>query len=656
MKYEDLAKEIIEGIGGEDNVKSVFHCITRLRFKLKDESKAQTEKLKNTDGIVTVMQSGGQYQVVIGNHVDEVFNAVVKVGNIKTESMDISDAEPSGNLFDRFIDLISGIFTPTLGVLAATGMIKGLVALLVSMNVLVDGQNTFIILNAAGDAMFNALPIFLGYNAAKKFRSNPFIAMTIAAAMIYPSIAGLSPMAMAGAGAEPLYTLFSGTIFEAPVYITFLGLPVIMMSYASSVIPIIISVYVSSKVERFFTKVIPSVVRTFLVPFGAILVMVPLTFIVIGPIATWAGNILGAVTELLYNFSPILTGVFIGAFWQVFVMFGLHWGLIPIMMSNLQVLGFDSIVVLSFACSFAQIGAVAAVYMKTKNRKTKSLAIPAFISGIFGVTEPAIYGVTLPLKRPFYASCAAGAVGGGILGLLGTKAYINGGLGIFAFPSYINVETGMDMAFYGSFIAAAVGLILGFVFAYMIGFKEDVPAADLIGAGGMANAVVTPEVVAAVATPKVTTVKMTVMSPLEGTISPLSEVQDEVFSSGTMGKGLAITPTKGELRSPVSGRVTTIFPTGHAVGLTSDEGVEVLLHIGMDTVELKGEGYEAFVKTGESVAVGDLLVRFDIDKITAAGYSVVTPVVITNTTDFSEVKPTETTSVRTGTPLIEIKS
>ncbi|MBP1041411.1 PTS glucose transporter subunit IIA [Vagococcus sp. BWB3-3] len=654
MKYEELAKEIIAGVGGEDNVKSVFHCVTRLRFKLENESKAQTEKLKGLDGIVTVMQSGGQYQVVIGNHVDEVFNAVVKAGNIKTESMDISDAEPSGNLFDRFIDLISGIFTPTLGVLAATGMIKGLVALLVSMNVLVDGQNTFIILNAAGDAMFNALPIFLGYNAAKKFRSNPFIAMTIAAAMIYPSIAGLSPLAMAGAGAEPLYTLFSGTLFEAPVYITFLGLPVIMMSYASSVIPIIISVYVSSKVERFFTKVIPSVVRTFLVPFCVILVMVPLTFLIIGPVATWAGNLLGALTELLYNFSPVVTGVFIGAFWQVFVIFGLHWGLIPIMMSNLQVLGYDMIVVLSFACSFAQTGAVAAVYLKTKNKKTKSLAIPAFISGIFGVTEPAIYGVTLPLKRPFYASCAAGAVGGGILGLLGTKSYINGGLGIFAFPNYLNVETGMDMAFYGSFIAAGVGLVLGFIFAYMIGFKEDLTEPELVSAGGPNQRSVMPEVEAAVVPSQVEAVDAVILSPLDGTLSPLSEIDDEVFSSGAMGQGLAITPTKGELRSPVTGRVTTIFPTGHAVGLTSDEGVEVLLHIGMDTVELKGQGFEAFVKSGETVGAGDLLVRFDIDKIKAEGYSVVTPVVITNGADY-RVELTTATTATTGQSLITIK-
>ncbi len=654
MKYEELAKEIIAGVGGEDNVKSVFHCVTRLRFKLENESKAQTEKLKGLDGIVTVMQSGGQYQVVIGNHVDEVFNAVVKAGNIKTESMDISDAEPSGNLFDRFIDLISGIFTPTLGVLAATGMIKGLVALLVSMNVLVDGQNTFIILNAAGDAMFNALPIFLGYNAAKKFRSNPFIAMTIAAAMIYPSIAGLAPLAMAGAGAEPLYTLFSGTLFEAPVYITFLGLPVIMMSYASSVIPIIISVYVSSKVERFFTKVIPSVVRTFLVPFCVILVMVPLTFLIIGPVATWAGNLLGALTELLYNFSPVVTGIFIGAFWQVFVIFGLHWGLIPIMMSNLQVLGYDMIVVLSFACSFAQTGAVAAVYLKTKNKKTKSLAIPAFISGIFGVTEPAIYGVTLPLKRPFYASCAAGAVGGGILGLLGTKSYINGGLGIFAFPNYLNVETGMDMAFYGSFIAAGVGLVLGFIFTYMIGFKEELTEPALASAGGPAPLSVIPEVEAAVLTSQGEAVDVVILSPLDGTVSPLSEIDDEVFSSGAMGQGVAITPTKGELRSPVTGRVTTIFPTGHAVGLTSDDGVEVLLHIGMDTVELKGQGFEAFVKTGETVTAGDLLVRFDIDKIKAGGYSVVTPVVITNAADY-QVELTRETAATTGGSLITIR-
>lgn len=646
MKYEQLAKQIIEGVGGTDNVTSVFHCVTRLRFKLKDESIADTEGLKKLDGVVTVMKSGGQYQVVIGNQVSDVFADVVAIGGLKTESMDISDAdEPVGNLFDRFIDLISGIFTPTLGVLAASGMIKGLVALLTAFSVFPANSGTIIILTAAGDAMFNALPIFLGYNAAKKFRSNPFIAMAIAAAMIYPSIASLAPLAVSDKAFPVLYTLFKGSLFEAPVRITFFGIPVIMMSYASSVIPIILSTYVSSKVEKFFSKVIPDVVKMFLLPFFTLLVMVPVTFLVIGPIATWAGDLLGAATSSLYNFNPILTGIFLGGFWQIFVMFGLHWGLVPIMLMNLGTIGYDPIVVLSFGCSFAQIGAVAAVYLRTQNKKTKALSIPAFISGIFGVTEPAIYGVTLPLKKPFYASCIAGAVGGGILGFFKTLAYTSGGLGIFAYPSYLNPKTGIDTAFYGALIASVVSLVLGFIFAYLIGFKEE-PIAETSkpSINKEKNSVL-----------ELQNVEGEIHSPLSGKVVPLAEVKDEVFSSGAMGAGVAIYPSEGRLVAPVAGTVSTIFPTGHALGLISTDGIEVLVHLGMDTVELKGKGFMAYVKTGDQVKQGDLLIEFDQKMIEAAGYDMISPIVITNSIDYQEIEVAKKEEISQGDFLIKVE-
>lgn len=469
-KYTDLATDILDKIGGKENVKSVFHCVTRLRFKLKDESIAKTEEIKKMDGVVTVMQSGGQYQVVIGTHVPEVFAEVLKVGGLSTDdSMDTSDADdgPKGSLFDRFIDMISGIFTPILGVLSATGMIKGFVALFVALKWLDSTSGTYIILQATGDALFYSLPVFLGYTASKKFGGNPFIGMSIGVSMLYPAIA-----AVMGADMPVLYTLFQGTLIESPIKITFLGIPVIMMSYASSVIPIILAVFVSSKVEKFFTKVIPSVVRNFLVPFCTLLVIVPLTFLVIGPIATWAGMLLGAATGAIYDLSPVVAGLLLGGFWQVFVIFGLHWGLVPIAMNNIASGNGDPILAMTLAASFAQIGAVLAVWMKTKNQKLKTLAIPAFISGIFGVTEPAIYGVTLPLKKPFYASCAAAAIGGGILGFFNTTGYIMGGLGIFAFPSYIN-PAGIDMGLWGGVIACVVGMILGFVFTYVLGFKDE---------------------------------------------------------------------------------------------------------------------------------------------------------------------------------------
>lgn len=449
MKYEQLAKDIIKNVGGKENVNNLTHCVTRLRFKLKDESKANTEVLKNMDGVVTVVKSGGQYQVVIGNHVPDVYADVVKIAGIATE--DSGDEEQKMKPFDRFIDIISGVFQPTLGVLCATGMIKGLNAILIALGVLSATDSTYIILNAIGDCLFNFFPIFLGFTAAKKFKMNQFTGMAIGAAMVYPAITSLS-----------------GTT------VTFLGIPVVMptSSYQSTVIPIILAVFIASKVEKVFKKIIPDVVKTFLVPFMTLLIVVPVTFMAIGPVATWASNILGDVTLAVYNFNPVVAGLFIAGFWQVFVMFGLHWGLIPLAMNNLAVLGYDPLLATSVAVCFAQTGVVMAILAKTKNKKLKSLCIPATISGFFGVTEPAIYGITLPRKKPFILSCIAGAVTGGIVGFFGSKGYTMGGLGIFALPCYINPE-GIDKGFYGMALAIIVGLLLGFVLMFFTNLNEE---------------------------------------------------------------------------------------------------------------------------------------------------------------------------------------
>jgi len=466
MKYEQLAKDIIKNVGGKENVNSLTHCITRLRFKLKDESKANTEVLKNMNGVVTVIKSGGQYQVVIGNHVTDVFDDVVAIGGFQASSPEGSqESTEKTNLFNKFIDVISGVFTPTLGVLAATGMIKGFNALFVALGLLSNKSGTYAILNAIGDSLFYFFPIFLGYSASKKFKGNKFIGMAIGAALVYPTLSTLT-------AGKPLYTLFAGTVLASPVYTTFLGIPVILMTYSSTVIPIILAAYVGAKIEKGFTKIIPDVVKLFLVPFCTLLVTVPLTLIVIGPIATWAGKLLGAATLGIYSLSPILAGIFMGAFWQVFVIFGLHWGFVPIVINNLSVLHYDPILAATFGASFAQTGVVLAVLLKTKNAKLKSIAIPAFISGIFGVTEPAIYGVTLPSKKPFIISCIGAAVGGGIAGLMGTKIWMMGGLGVFGIPSYIGPK-GMDQGFYGAIISIIVSFILGFVITFLFGYKDE---------------------------------------------------------------------------------------------------------------------------------------------------------------------------------------
>lgn len=638
MKYEELAKSIVENVGGTKNIKDVTHCVTRLRFKLKDESKANTDILKKMDGIVTVIKSGGQYQVVIGNHVPDVYQDVIKVGNIQDFNGDFK-SEDDTNIFNKFVDLISGIFAPTLGTLAATGMIKGFNALLVAFGLLSVESGTYQILNAVGDSLFYFFPIFLAFTASKKLKVNQFTAMAIGASLVYPALSGLT-------AGEPLYTLFAGSIIESSIFIEFLGIPVILMSYASSVIPIIVAIFLASKVEKGLKKLIPDVVKTFLVPFFTLLIVVPLTFIIIGPIATWAGSLLGAGTLAIYNISPIAAGAIIGGFWQIFVMFGLHWGLIPVVINNLSIYGSDPVLAMSFAASFAQTGAVIAVMMKTKEKKVKSLGIPSIISGLFGVTEPAIYGITLPLKKPFIMSCIAGGIGGAAIGLINAKVYIIGGLGVFGITNFLNPAGGNNSTVLGVVAIIIGAMILGFILTFLAGFgklyEDDVVVAETTNDG-----VVESE-------NEVYIGKDTIESPLKGSVIALSDVQDEAFSSGAMGKGIAIDPVEGKLVSPVNGEITMIFPTSHAIGITSDEGTEMLIHIGMDTVQMNGEGFIPYVKQGERVSKGQLLIEFDITKIQDAGYSVITPIVITNSKDYLDVITTDKESIASTDQLMTI--
>jgi len=640
MKYEQLAKDIIENIGGRENVNSVVHCITRLRFKLKDESKAKTDVIKNMEGVVTVMKSGGQYQVVIGNHVPDVYKAVVEVGGFNnTQSSEKEEGGEKQSIFNQFIDVISSIFTPVLGVLAATGMIKGFNALFLALGWLEATSGTYQILNALGDSLFYFFPIFLGYTASKKFGGTTFIGMVIGASLVYPTLTTLTT-------GTPITTLFSGSVFQSPVYITFLGVPVILMSYASSVIPIILAAYFGVKLEKFFKKIIPDVVKTFLVPFFTLLIAVPITFLVIGPIATWAGVLIGQATLWLYNLSPIIAGVFVGGLWQVFVIFGLHWGLVPIAINNLTVHGADPILGTMFAASFAQIGAVLGVWLRTKQQKYKTLSIPAFISGIFGVTEPAIYGITLPLKKPFIISCIAAAVGGGILGFAKSQIYMVGGLGIFGVPTYIDPKAGITFAFWGAIIAIIVGFILAFILTYLFG-NSRTETKDAANTDNQAERSGEPV--------EVKLADEKVYSPINGEVLPLSAIKDEAFASGALGKGVAIEPSEGKVYSPVDGTVTALFPTNHAIGITSDNGSEILIHVGMDTVELNGKHFSAHVSHGTRVKKGQLLIDFELNEIKNAGYVVSTPVIVTNQGDFELITPTEQKQITVGEQLIETK-
>lgn len=613
MKYEKLAKDIIANVGGRENVSSLTHCITRLRFKLKDESKANTEVLKNMDGVVTVVKSGGQYQVVIGNHVPDVYADVVIIGGFGAASEEESNEKLSP--LNAFIDIISSVFQPVLGVLCATGMIKGLNAVLLAIGALSPESSTYMVLNAIGDCLFYFFPIFLGFTAAKKFKLNQFIGMAIGASLVYPTIAGVAGQTL-----------------------DFFGIPMVMpmSGYASTVIPIILAIYIASKVEKLFKKIIPDVVKNFLVPFFTLLVVVPITFMAIGPVATMASDMLGKVTLGIYNFSPIIAGLFIGGFWQVFVMFGLHWGLVPIAINNLSILGSDPILAASVAVSFAQTGVVMAIMAKTKDKKLKSLCIPATISGFFGVTEPAIYGITLPKKKPFVLSCIIGAITGGIIGLFGTQGYMVGGLGIFALPSYIN-PAGIDKGFYGMALAMIAGLVLGFI-AMFVTYKDDIKEEVAQDRNKDAELII----------------KEAIVSPIKGEVMPLQMVKDEVFSKGLLGKGIAIEPSEGKVVSPVDGVVTTLFPTHHAIGITSDNGAEILIHIGMDTVQLEGKYFTPKISQGDRVKAGQLLLEFDINGIKEAGFLVTTPVIITNSDNYLDVIETDKKTIECNEELIKV--
>ncbi len=633
-KYDGLARIIIQNVGGKSNVISLTHCITRLRFKLKDESKANTEILKNTDGVVTVIQSGGQYQVVIGNHVPDVYAVVNEIGKFGAVNEAPTD-EPKEKRSPgaALIDIISGVFAPTLGVLAATGMIKGLLALFAYFNIISATGGTYQLLYAVADGFFHYLPILLGFTAAKKFNVNQFTGMALGIAMLYvDDVLSLS-------GGDPISTIFAGSSFATNVYTTFLGIPVLLPSsgYASSVIPIILAVYVASKVEAFWKKIIPDVVKVFLVPMLTLVICTPLTFIVVGPIASFLTSLISLAMSTIFGLNPMIAGLILGAFWQVLVIFGLHWSMVPIAMANFTNLGYDYALAPTFAASFAQTAVVAAILFKTKDKKIKSLSIPAIISGIFGVTEPAIYGITLPKKKPFLISCIAAAVGGAIIGGAGVNSYMMGGLGVFGITNYINNKTKDISSMVWALIGVAAAMIVAFV-ATMLTYKDESPK----------DAVKEPQ------NPQSPTAGGTVLSPLKGEVKELSEIEDQAFSSGVLGNGVAILPAEGKLVSPVDGEIVTFFPTGHAIGLKADFGAELLIHIGMDTVKLEGKYFTKKAEQGDKVTKGQVLLEFDIAAIKAAGYSVISPVIVTNQDDYVDVVYETGKNVNYGDELITL--
>lgn len=660
-KYENLAREIVSNVGGRENISSLTHCITRLRFKLKDESKANDDIIKDMDGVVTVMKSGGQYQVVIGNHVPEVYADVMPLIDLEEDSTDKEDDARSQNLFNRAIDVISGIFQPILGIMAACGMVKGFNALFIALGLYSDTSGGYLVLNAIGDGLFNYMPLFLGYTAAKKFRLKPMLGLVIGAIMCYPTIQN-SALA---AGGDVLYTLFRGTVFESSVYTEFFGIPLIAMNYTGTVIPVIFVVYFASKCEKFFNKFIPDLVKFFFVPMLTLVIAIPAGFLLIGPLATFGSAIIAEAVMSVRNFSPMLAGAIVGLTWQVLVIFGLHWGFIPVYINNIMTNGYDNVMMPFFACTFATSAVVLAIFLKTKNKQLKEMALPNFISGIFGVTEPAIYGILLPLKKPFIISCIVGGIGGGFYGAFNFRKFMMGGMGIFEFPAMIEPDGSM-----GNLIVAVAGVAITMVIAFaatMILYR-DKAVTETVNKDGNEKVNAKENVYDSVQDSRQILVsakavneeqksmykQMDIGSPVKGKVLKLESIKDDAFASGVLGKGAAVLPEEGNVFAPANGVVSTLFPTLHALGMETEEGAEILIHIGLDTVQLNGEGFEAMVKEGDRVQKGQLLIKFDKDFIEEKGFCLETPVIVTNSDDYLGVIEVAGNQINPGENLLKI--
>lgn len=558
------------------------------------------------------------------------------IGN-ETREKEAAGAEAPKGAFNKLIDIVSGCFQPILGPLCASGIIRGLNALLVFiLGTSYNASGTYLILNAIGDAIFYFLPVILGYTAARKFNVNVVVGMIIGGSLCYPSI---QADALSAAG-EAI-----GSIpFIGDYYSRFIGIPFVPANYTSSVVPVLIIVALAALIQKYAKKLIPEAFQNFFVPFFVLLISLPIGFLIIGPVISMLTELLSQGFAAVYSFSPIISGLLVGFAWQILVIFGLHWAIVPLAMVNIENLGYDTILVGQFGTTFALTAALLAMCIKMKDKKKRSLAVPMIISGFCGVTEPGIYGYALPEKKPFIFSCIAAAIGGGVFTFLGGRQYVVGGLGIFGTVSFIDQQTGDATSMYYSFVCILVSMVIGFLLTYFFWKDTSVEAAAEGTTGGAAEIPVSSGTEGA---DKAEAVKFALKSeeivgaPMSGEVLPLEELKDEAFSSGVMGKGAGIEPSEGKVVSPVDGTVSTLFPTLHAVGITSDSGTEILIHVGMDTVQLDGEGFEAHVKQGDKVKKGQLLLDVDLKLLREKGYSTQTPVLVVNPDDMSEIQVTD---------------
>lgn len=623
-KYQGLAAFIIENVGGKENILSVTHCMTRLRFTLNDDTKVKEENLVNSPEIMTAQFAGGRYQVVVGTHVSDVFQVIQsELGLLGEEEIE----EKKGGV-NRLIEIITKVITPVLGILTASGLLQGILALLTVTNVLSEGDGAYIVLHAMGQTVFYFLPVVLGYTSAKAFKLNPFVGMMLGAILLIPEL--MTNLV----NDQVLYTLFQGSIFETDIHNTFFGIPILFPAngYQYSVIPIIFITFLGSKVEKFLKRVVPELLAHNLNAFLTILITFPLSILIIGPVTNVLSSLISAGVSGLYAISPVITSVVVGLLYQPLVIFGLHWPMSAIGINNLAQYGVDYIFPMSFTANFAQTAVVLAVYLKTRSKEQKALAIPAMVSGIFCIIEPAIYGFSLPVKKRFIFSMIGGAVGSFILAISATKMYAFA-FGILGFVSFINPENGSLSGLYIAIFASTVTMIVSFCLTYFT-FKEEEDVVD--------------------STKKTLVKTEAIYSPVEGEVLPITMASDQSFALEMMGKGVVIKPKNGKITSPINGVIKTIFPGGHAIGIESPSGVEVLIHIGVDTVELKGEGFEILANVDDEVVVGQELVNVNLALLSELNVKDEVMVVITNTPEFLDVIPEEAVMIKKGKKIITV--
>ena len=614
MKFEKEADEIIKLVGGKENIISLVHCATRLRFKLKNTSipnKAELEKMKD---VLSVVNSGGQYQVVIGNKVSDYFATITKKLGLNESSSDAKGEKVS--VMSMILETISGAFSPLIPALAGAGMVKALLTVLVSFGLMSDTTSTYAILSAAGNGVFYLLPVFLGITLAKKLGANMFVGGAIGAALLDPS-----------------YTALIGS--EAVV--DFLGIHVTPIDYASSVFPIFVTIFIYYWVDKSLKKIILKDLQLFLVPMFSLLIMVPLTVILFGPFGTNVGNMISNSVMWLIERSNLLAGIVLGAGMPFLAVFGLHWGFTPITLQNLATIGGDPIEGAAVAAVFAQIGIALGLFLKSKKHtQLRSLTGSTAITGILaGVTEPIIYGVILKYRRTIPILAIAGGIGGAICGAFGVTCNAYVFHNIFSAPVYT--------PFLGYVLGVGTSLVLGAVLAYFFGLKDE----EVKEMEDESKDLVEEKEVRVEGLEEL-------ISPIKGEQIKLSEVEDEVFASGAVGSGIGIIPEVGEVVSPVNGTISAIFPTKHAIGIVSDSGTEILIHVGLNTVALDGKYYEAHINSGDKVTKGQKLISFDIEGIKSEGYSTATPVLVTNTADLKEVTVIENKTVDKEKTIIKV--